>query len=286
MPGVHGVGRYAVIVTFDDLLRVPEEKIQQYARGPHDHLDAVDAEDFFDEDDDDFFNNDNNTDNTFDDAFRPETTPGYPRRTHYEVVGSIADADVFRRAADGADALVHLAATPDDDDFMTKLLPNNVVGTYNAMEAARLGGVRRVVLASSGQVVWWQRFTGPLPISVDVQPTPRAWYACAKVFLEAAGRSYAEAHGLSVIAARLDGRFWRNGGPAGCVHGESKIQPADEELAKFKKLVEWVRLVVEKHATAEGDAESFGRALAAVQRDAASDPKKRGELPPGDRPVK
>jgi nucleoside-diphosphate-sugar epimerase len=63
--------------------------------------------------------------------------------------------------------------------------------------------VRRVVLASSGQVVWWQRFTGPLPIRVDVQPTPRAWYAAAKVFLEAAGRAYAEGHGLSVIAVRL-----------------------------------------------------------------------------------
>src|SRR5262249_19590486 len=29
------------------------------------------------------------------------------------------------------------------------------------------------------------------------------WYAAAKVFLEAAGRAYADAHGLSVIAARL-----------------------------------------------------------------------------------
>ena len=101
------------------------------------------------------------------------------------------------------DALVHLAATPDDDDFMTKLLPNNIVGTYVAMESARLAAIKRVVLTSSGQVVWWQCFTGPMPIGVDAQPTPRGWYAAGKLFLEAAGRVYAVSHTISVIAARL-----------------------------------------------------------------------------------
>src|SRR5205085_4916894 len=105
--------------------------------------------------------------------------------------------------AEGAWALVHLAATPDDEDFLTRLLPNNVVGVYHVLEAARLAGVRRLVLASSGQVVWWQRFTGPLPIGADVPPTPRGWYAATKLFLEAAGRVYAEAHSLSVVAVRL-----------------------------------------------------------------------------------
>ena len=105
--------------------------------------------------------------------------------------------------AEGVKAVVHLAATPDDDDFFTKLLPNNIVGVYHILEAARLAGVRRLVLASSGQVVWHQRFTGPLPIGADVPPTPRGWYAATKVFQEAAGRAYAEAHGMSVIAARL-----------------------------------------------------------------------------------
>jgi nucleoside-diphosphate-sugar epimerase len=119
------------------------------------------------------------------------------------VVGDLADAAAVGRAAEGAAALVHLAATPDDAEFLSDLLPNNVVGVYHVFEAARRAGVRRLVLASSGQVVWWQRYTGPLPIGADVQPTPRAWYACCKVFLEAAGRAYAEAHGMSVIAARL-----------------------------------------------------------------------------------
>src|SRR5205823_14335372 len=116
------------------------------------------------------------------------------------VVGDLSDGATVRRAAEGATALVHLAATPDDDDFLTKLLPNNIVGVYHVLEAARLAGVRRVVLASSGQVVWHQRFTGPLPITADAPPTPRGWYAATKVFQEAAGRACAEAHGMSVIA--------------------------------------------------------------------------------------
>jgi len=119
------------------------------------------------------------------------------------VVGDLSDGAAVRRAAEGATALVHLAATPDDDDFLTRLLPNNVVGVYHVLEAARLAGVRRLVLASSGQVVWWQRLTGPLPIGVDVPPTPRHWYAATKVFLEAAGRAFSESHGLSVVVVRL-----------------------------------------------------------------------------------
>lgn len=116
---------------------------------------------------------------------------------------TITDAAAFRRAASGMEAIIHLAATPDDDDFMTKLVPNNIVGVYNALEAAKAEGVPRLVLASSGQVVWWQRFSGPYPIRVDTQPTPRGWYAAMKLFAEGAGRAFAESQGVKVLAARL-----------------------------------------------------------------------------------
>jgi uronate dehydrogenase len=119
------------------------------------------------------------------------------------VASDISDVAAINRAMKGIDTLIHLAAVPDDDDFLTQLLPNNVIGVYHVFEAARQAGVKRLILGSSGQVVWYQRFTGPLPIGVDAQPTPRAWYAVGKVFLEAAGRSYSELYGMSVIAARL-----------------------------------------------------------------------------------
>jgi uronate dehydrogenase len=119
------------------------------------------------------------------------------------IVGNITDPDGVREAMQGIAVLIHLAATPDDDDFLERLLPNNLVGAYHVLEEARLAGVKRMVLGSSGQVVWWQRFTGPLPLTADAQPSPRGWYAATKLFQEAAGRAVAEKYGISVIAARL-----------------------------------------------------------------------------------
>lgn len=119
------------------------------------------------------------------------------------VVGDLTDAAAVRRAMEGVGTVIHLAATPDDDDFLTQLAPNNILGVYHVLESARLAGVRRVILASSGQVVWWQRERGPWPIRSDDPPTPRGWYAAAKVFLEAAGRMCAESHGMSAIVVRL-----------------------------------------------------------------------------------
>lgn len=126
-------------------------------------------------------------------------TPGVEE----SLVGDIASPGAVREAMRDVDILIHLAATPDDDDFFTRLLPNNLVGTFNVIESARAEKVRRVVLASTGQVVWWQRMRGEVPITADVPPTPRGWYAATKCFLEAAGRSLAEADGRSVIAVRL-----------------------------------------------------------------------------------
>jgi uronate dehydrogenase len=119
------------------------------------------------------------------------------------VIGNLLDTAAIDKAMTGVHTLIHLAATPDDDDFPRELLPNNLLGVYNVFEAARKANVRRMVLASSGQVVWYQRNIGPWPIGVDVAPTPRYWYAACKLFLEGAGRAFAEAHGMSVIAVRL-----------------------------------------------------------------------------------
>jgi nucleoside-diphosphate-sugar epimerase len=120
------------------------------------------------------------------------------------VVGELTDPTAVRRAMAGIDTLIHLAATPDDvDDVVNQLFPSNIVGVYHVFEAARQAGVKRLILASSGQVVWGQRLTGPWPIGNDVPPTPRYWYAATKVFLEGIGRAFADAHGMSVIVARL-----------------------------------------------------------------------------------
>lgn len=117
------------------------------------------------------------------------------------VVGDLADGTAVRQALAGVQAVLHLGATPDEDDFCGKLVPNNVIGVYHVLEGARQAGVQRVVLASTGQVVMGHE--GPWPITPEMPYSPRNWYASAKVMAEVAGQVYACVHGLSVIVARL-----------------------------------------------------------------------------------
>ena len=119
------------------------------------------------------------------------------------IQGSLTDLTLLNEAMAGVGAVIHLAATPDDEDFPSQLLPNNILGVYNMMESARVAGVKRLVLASTGQVNWWQQAEGPWPIRGEDPITPRHWYAAGKVFLEAAGRAYARNERASVIAVRL-----------------------------------------------------------------------------------
>jgi nucleoside-diphosphate-sugar epimerase len=130
-------------------------------------------------------------------------TPGLPG----SVPGDVADPAVVARAMGGIHSLIHLAAVPDDVEtpraVLEELFPANITGLYHVMEAARTAGVRRVILASSGQVNWWQQQRGPWPITTDHAPSPKYWYAATKMFMESIGRGYAEMHGLSVVIARL-----------------------------------------------------------------------------------
>jgi nucleoside-diphosphate-sugar epimerase len=117
------------------------------------------------------------------------------------VLGDVSDASQVRKAVAGMEVVVHLAAIPDENAAFDELLPNNIVGLYNVLECARQARVRRVILASTGQVVMGHE--GPWPITPEMPFSPRNWYGSAKVLAEVAGQVYARVHGLSVIVARL-----------------------------------------------------------------------------------
>ena len=138
---------------------------------------------------------------------RKWTVRGFDRKpsslAHEFIVGELAQPEEVQRAAAGVAAIIHLGGEPDDNDFMTRIVPSNIVGSHNVLEAARLNGVNRVLLASSGQVNWWQQLEGPWPIHADDPYTPRHWYAASKIFMEAAGQAYARSYGMAVIAVRL-----------------------------------------------------------------------------------
>lgn len=146
-------------------------------------------------------------------GFDRRPTPGLPESQ--SVVGSLLEPDLLRTAMAGVDCLIHLAATPDDavyprrpapddgDNFESDLLPNNILAGYRVMEAARTAGVRKVVLASTGQVIDGHLDAGNIPVTASAGFRPRYLYACTKVFLEAVGQAYAVNHGMKVIAVRL-----------------------------------------------------------------------------------
>lgn len=124
------------------------------------------------------------------------STPGVEQ----EVVGDIATAGVVREAVQDVDAIVHLAAQPVDADFSVLIGPN-VIGLYNVMSAARAAAIRRVVLASSIQVLW-REHRKSRPARVD-EAAPGNHYALTKLWAEEMGAMYSRRFGLSVIAVRI-----------------------------------------------------------------------------------
>ncbi len=123
-----------------------------------------------------------------------------------DFAGDLSEIEPLRAAMRGMDAVVHLAATSDDAPFIEQLLPNNVVGLYNVLEAARLEGVRRVVWASSVQAVGRGK-NAPDPAASGVTPEevphPLNMYGVSKVWGETLGRFYHDKHGLEFVALRL-----------------------------------------------------------------------------------
>ena len=150
-------------------------------------------------------------------GFDRAPSPGLPEAT----VADLSDLEALKAALDGVEALVHLAATPDDvEDPVNHLFPPNITGLYHTLELAREAGVQRLVLPSSGQVNWFRNFEGPWPLDESVPVSPKGWYAATKMFLESIGHSYSVTHGMSVIIARLG---W-------CPRDEGQVREIADEI--------------------------------------------------------
>jgi nucleoside-diphosphate-sugar epimerase len=79
------------------------------------------------------------------------TLPGAEPHEGVRVVrGDARDPDVVAEAADGVDAVIHLAAIPDPfHDPATTVFANNTVATFTVLWTAAEHGVRRFAIASS-----------------------------------------------------------------------------------------------------------------------------------------
>ena len=138
------------------------------------------------------------------------------------VVGDIRDEELALRAAEGADAIVHLAANtgvgPSVEDPRGDCM-SNVVGTLNYLEAARHGGVGRFVFASSGGTVIGE--TEP-PIHEDMAPHPVAPYGASKLAGEGYCSAYFQTFGIRTVALRF-----------GNVYGPGSIHKVRNAVPRF-----------------------------------------------------
>ena len=89
------------------------------------------------------------------------------------LTADVTDAAAMCAAAEGMDAVVHLAANPVDAPFDVILEPN-IVGTQRVFEAALAAGVPRVVYASSHHAAgFWPR-SQPMRVTDPVRPDSHA----------------------------------------------------------------------------------------------------------------
>lgn len=122
------------------------------------------------------------------------------------VACDVREIDQVRAALAGADAVCHLAGL----DFgrargEEEYVPVNVAGSWNVLQAAAELGCRKVVLASSvcsyglldAPGRWLPRY---LPVDEDHPQCPFSAYSASKAMVEEAGRTWARAAELEVIA--------------------------------------------------------------------------------------
>ena len=114
----------------------------------------------------------------------------------------LSDAAACRNACEEIDVVVHLAADPSPNaNFKSSVLPNNIVGTYNILDAACSAGCSRVVLASSAQAV--EAYPVDVQVHPDMPVRPKNFYGVSKCFVEALASYYATEEGLSCVAVRI-----------------------------------------------------------------------------------
>jgi nucleoside-diphosphate-sugar epimerase len=123
-------------------------------------------------------------------------------RDYGEIVqAELADLDRLKEFCQGIDTVLHLAADPSPGAVWQSILNNNIIGTYNTFVAAKAGGCRRVIYASSIHAI--SGYPPDVQVKTNEPVNPGDLYGVSKCFGEALGRYLAEQEGLSVIALRI-----------------------------------------------------------------------------------
>ena len=117
------------------------------------------------------------------------------------IVGELTDFAAVARAAQGVDAVIHLAGNPSGAAPWEEILRSNIVGTYHLFEAARQNGVRRVAFASRAGLL--APYPEEITRTVDMPPRPQSHYSISKIFGENLGYMYASQFGVECVCVRI-----------------------------------------------------------------------------------
>jgi nucleoside-diphosphate-sugar epimerase len=120
-------------------------------------------------------------------------------------VADLQDLEVCRRACQGMEAVIHLAADPNPAAEFASLLPNNIITPYNMFTAAAEAGCRRFIFASSLHAI--EGYPPEKEVSIDMPIWPKNLYGVTKCFGEALGIYFAYHQGLPTLAVRI-GTYW------------------------------------------------------------------------------
>ena len=113
----------------------------------------------------------------------------------------VTDLSACRSACEGVDTVVHLAGVASADSPFESILPANITGTYNVFRAATDARVRRVVFASSAQVV--EGYPLDVQVRADMPVRPKNLYGVSKAFGESLAAYFAYQEGLEAVAVRI-----------------------------------------------------------------------------------
>jgi len=125
------------------------------------------------------------------------------------VYADLTDRLAILRAAEGCDAIAHLAAIPSPMSGDPPLIfPTNVTGTQYILEAARTIGIPRVAVASTCcafGIFFAIKPIDPqhLPMDETHPSRPQDLYGMSKLFNEQTAAGYTAAYGLTTVALRL-----------------------------------------------------------------------------------
>ncbi|MCW2309844.1 NAD-dependent epimerase/dehydratase family protein [Rhodobium gokarnense] len=117
--------------------------------------------------------------------------------------GDIRDREAVSEALDGVDAVVHLAADTrvmDSIEDPRKNFENNVIGTFNVLEAMRARGINRFVGASTGGAILGEV---PPPVHEEMVPHPASPYGASKLAVEGYCSAFSASYGLRSISLRF-----------------------------------------------------------------------------------